>query len=427
MKWIVKPSRLHGTIHIPPSKSHTIRSLLISTLADGISKIRKPLLKGDCGSALQAARTLGAKIEMSGEDFIVQGVGGNLSGAKEFFDMGNSGTATNLFTATAALGTKPCTFDGDSSLRSRPFRPVLDALKQLGLSCTFQRPNGDLPYTLQGPIRGGTTTVDGISSQFVSALLFACPLIRNSIPTTINVINLHEQPYVELTLWWLKKQNISIEYESDFSKFVIPGNQQYHPFDMTVPADFSSATFSAIGAAIAGDDVSIRGLDFSDPQGDKAVFDILKSAGVNPQFSATGVSISSQTTPTGRIIDLNTMPDALPALSVLACASKGETQIVNVAQARIKETDRITVMREELTKMGADIEERPDGLIIRQSALKGAHVDGRDDHRVVMALSLAGMIAEGVTEIDTAESVDVSYPTFIDDFRALGAQITPAQ
>jgi 3-phosphoshikimate 1-carboxyvinyltransferase len=424
MKWKVRPSRLHGTIAIPPSKSHTIRALLVATLAQGKSTIHKPLLKGDGGSAIQAATTLGATITCTDDECVVQGIGGDFSKTRDFFDMGNSGTGTNLFTAAVALGSKKCTFDGDTSLRTRPFRPLLEALKPLGLSCSFKRETGDLPYTLCGPIRGGATTVDGISSQFVSALLFACPLINDTTPVTLSVKNLHEQPYIEMTLWWLKKQNIQIDYASDLSTFIIPGNQHYTPFDMLVLADFSSATFSAVGAAIAGSDLTITGLDFSDPQGDKGVFTILKNAGVCLDIKGSNVVISTQSNATGSIIDLNTMPDALPALAVLACASRGETHIVNVAQARIKETDRIAVMREELTKMGASIEERPDGLLIKPGRLHGAHVNGHDDHRVVMALALAGMIADGETVIDTAEAATVTYPTFVEDFRAIGAQIT---
>jgi 3-phosphoshikimate 1-carboxyvinyltransferase len=422
MKWKVTPSRLHGTIAIPPSKSHSIRALLIAALANGTSTIRKPLLTGDGKSALNATINFGADVSYEGDNCIVKGIGNDFSRVQPFFDMGNSGTGTNLFTAAVALSDKKVTFDGDNSLRSRPFRQVLEALKPLGLSYTFHREGGDLPYTICGPIKGGSTTVNGISSQFLSALLLACPLIKDP-STTISVVNLHEHPYVELTLWWLKKQNIHIEYGPDLSKFVIPGHQKYTAFDLQIPSDFSSATFAAVGAAIAGDSVKITGLDFSDPQGDKGVFDVIKEAGASQSITNDHV-ISSAGILKGKVVDLNKMPDALPALSVLACLSQGETRFVNVAQARIKETDRISVMYKELSKMGADIEELPDGLVIRNSKLKGAEVCGHDDHRVVMALALAGMVAEGETIISTAEAADVTYPSFVKDFCSIGANIT---
>jgi 3-phosphoshikimate 1-carboxyvinyltransferase len=422
MKWIVKPSTLSGTISIPPSKSHTIRALLIATLADGESVIRRPLLKGDGASAIGAAKSLGAKIDFNGDVLKVKGVGGNFNSGDEFFDMGNSGTGTNLFSSAAALGSKFRRFDGDSSLRSRPFRPVLQALKGLGVSYTLEGDPKDLPFTIQGPIKGGTTTVDGISSQFVSSLLLSCPLVKTG-DTAFTVYNIHEQPYIEMTIWWLRKQGIKFEYSSDYSKFHIYGNQSYTPFDMEIPGDFSSATFSATAAALCGKAVTLQGIDFTDPQGDKGVFDVIKQAGADVTITQNSAFISGNNKLYGKEIDLNAMPDALPALSVLACASEGTTSIVNVAQARIKETDRITVMRKELCKMGADITERPDGLVIKQSNLHGAVVHGHDDHRVVMSLALAGMIAKGETIIDTAEAADVTYPTFVDDFRKLGANI----
>lgn len=422
MKWKIRPSKLSGTILIPSSKSHTIRALLIATLADGTSVIRRPLLRGDGASAIGAAKSLGAEIIFDGDTLIVKGIGNDFNKGQEFFDMGNSGTGTNLFSSAAALGTKMRRFDGDNSLRSRPFKPVLEALKGLGVNYTLENPPRDLPFTIQGPIHGGTTTVDGISSQFVSSLLLTCPLAK--VPsTTFTVFNLHEHPYVELTLWWLKKQNIKLEYSPDLLKFTIPGNQKYTPFDMDIAGDFSSATFAAVGAAICGSSVNLTGIDFSDPQGDKGIFDLIKNAGGQVSTNSNGATVCGGVPLSGKVMDLNAMPDALPALSVLACVSSGTTSIVNVAQARIKETDRIKVMTTELSKMGADITERPDGLTINSSRLHGALVNGHDDHRVVMALALAGMVADGETIIETAEAAEVTYPTFVEDFRAIGANI----
>jgi 3-phosphoshikimate 1-carboxyvinyltransferase len=422
MKWIVKPSKLSGSITIPSSKSHTIRALLIGTLAPGTSTIRRPLLTGDGASALGAARTLGAKTSSQGDVFTISGRGSDYNSGGDFFDMGNSGTGTNLFTSAAALGSKKRKFDGDNSLRSRPFKHLLDALVPLGATYSREREYGDLPYTVWGPLKGGTTTVNGVSSQYVSSLLFSCPLIKGGV-TDFTVFNLQEVPYIELTLWWLRKQGIRVEHSPDFKSFHVPGDQSYKPFDMAVPADFSSATFAATAAALTGGPITLRGLDFTDPQGDKGVFDILKATGAVVGHGEAGVTVGAKGGLKAAVMDLNPMPDSLPAMSVLGCTLAGETRIVNVAHARIKETDRIVVMREELTKMGAIVSETPDGLVIRQSDLKGAHVSGRDDHRVVMALALAGCVAKGETVIDTAEAAAVTYPSFVDDFRALGANI----
>jgi 3-phosphoshikimate 1-carboxyvinyltransferase len=421
MKWKVTKSRLSGSIAIPPSKSHTIRALLVATLANGTSHIANALTTGDGGSAISAARGMGAQITVDKKDVTVCGIGGDFNRGSEKLDLENSGTSTNLFASVAALGSKPRTFDGDSSLRTRPFAPVLEALAQLGAKFTLASKTSDLPFIVSGPIRGGSVTVDGFSSQSVSSLLFACPCAQEN--TTIRVVNLHEKPYVEMTLAWLDKLGIRYTAWPDLTAFEIMGNQKYPVIDYTVPGDFSSATFAAVAAPLTGSCLTLQGLDFSDSQGDKLVFDIIVRMGAKVLKNGSETVVDGCDSIHGRVIDLNAIPDSLPALSVLACAAKGETRIVNVAQARIKETDRITVMAQELGKMGANITEHDDGLTIRNSKLTGTSVKGHGDHRVVMALTLAGMIAEGETVIDTAESAAVTYPTFREDFCRLGAHI----
>lgn len=420
MKWTAKKSTLSGTIEIPASKSHTIRALLIATLADGESKITKALLSGDGESALEAAKALGSKVSLDENNTLtLTGKGKAITPADSVF-MGNSGTGTRLFATAAALTDKSITFDGDSSLRSRPMLPLLKAIDALGGSYSCAEKEGHLPFTVSGPIAGGSITVDGTTSQYLSSLLLTAPLLDGD--TTISVPELNEKPYVEMTLWWLDKMGIEYSVNEEFSLFTVKGEQRYTPIRETIAGDFSSATFAAVGAALTKSRVTLTNIDFSDPQGDKGVFDILEKMGASVEIHGTSATVSAKTL-TGTVIDLNSMPDALPALSVLATAAEGETRIINVAQARIKETDRIAVMCAELSKMGANIEELEDGLIIRKSTLKGAEVDGHDDHRIVMALTLAAFVAEGKTTISTVEAADVTYPSFAADFITLGGNI----
>ena len=421
MKWRVLPSKLSGVIDVPPSKSHTIRAVLVATLSGGSSKIIRPLMSGDGASAINAAKSMGAKVEEKGDTLLITGIGNNFDLGTDDLDMGNSGTSTNLFASAAALGKRTRRFDGDGSLRLRPVKPLLIALQQLGAHYCCETAGRDLPFTVKGPLIGGNATVNGISSQFVSSLLLSCPLIPND--TTITVVDLHERPYVEITLWWLDRLGIKYEKSADMTGFHIFGGQQYRPIDLRIPADFSSATFPAVAAAVTGSELTIRGTDFSDPQGDKKVFDVLAEMGVVLRKEKTSVVVEGASGFSGREIDLNTMPDALPALAVLGCLASDTTRIVNVAQARIKETDRIAVMTQELKKMGACIQEEKDGVTVHRSDLTGAHVNGHGDHRVVMALALAGMAAKGETIIDTAESAAVTYPGFLEDFAGLGAKI----
>jgi len=420
MKWIIHPSPVSGEITIPPSKSHTVRAFLVAALAGGESVIRRPLLKGDGASAMRAAASLGAVVDVRGEDVYVTGTGADMSLGADMIDMGNSGTGLNLFCSAAALGGRMRRFDGDASLRSRPVKPLLEALDQLGVKTAVLGEGQDLPFTVRGPLTGGRAQVNGISSQYVSSLLFACPMAPED--SHITVVDLHEQPYVEITLWWLANQGIEIESSKELTTYNIRGGQRYKPFDMAIPADFSSAAFPAVAAAIGGDAIELHGLDFSDPQGDKEVFRHLEAMGARVKRDGNSVTVYGGRL-SGAILDLNSMPDALPALAVAAASANGETVFINVEQARIKETDRIAVMAAELGKMGIDVKELPDGMVVQGGSLQGANVNSHYDHRVAMALALAGMNANGETVIEGAEAAEITYPSFVEDFLKLGAQI----
>jgi 3-phosphoshikimate 1-carboxyvinyltransferase len=256
-------------------------------------------------------------------------------------------------------------------------------------------------------------------SQFVTALLFSSPLSKYD--TEIVVENLHEKSYVEITIDWLKSQHIQFEQDG-LGWFRIKGNQEYIAFDRHIPADFSTATFALCAAAITHSEILIKGLDFTDHQGDKQVFEFLEKMGVKIRHKQQGVLVKGGPL-NGIDIDMNNTPDALPALAVAGCFAEGKTRLLNVEQARLKECDRIKAITTELKKMGADIEELADGVVVGKSNLIGANVHGYDDHRMVMALALAGMAASGETYIDTAESVNVTYPDFFNDFIKLGAKL----
>ncbi|MBN1952011.1 MAG: 3-phosphoshikimate 1-carboxyvinyltransferase [Bacteroidales bacterium] len=417
MIFTAKKSNLQGEILIPASKSHTIRAVAIATMAQGRSILRNPLESADARSAFRAAMEFGATIREENGDWIIDGIGGQISKLACFVDVANSGTSLRIFSALASLTNQEITFDGDASIRKRPMTPLLSALSNLGVQVKSQ--NEKCPFTVKGPMKGGQTRVNGISSQFLTALLFACPLAEGTSEITVD--NLHERPYIEITLDWLRAQGIKFE-QKGLDWFRIPGRQKYTAFDRPIPADFSTATFALCAAAITRSEVLIKGLDFADHQGDKKVFDFLQAMGVELEHTSEGVMVRGRPLK-GLDIDMNDTPDALPALAVTACFAEGQTKLYNVAQARLKECDRISAITTELKKMGADIEEFEDGLIVRKSKLKGTQVHGYDDHRMVMSLALAGMGAEGLTEVDTAEAVAVTYPGFFNDFVALGAQM----
>ena len=422
MKLIVRKSRLKGTVVIPASKSHTIRAVAIASLAAGESLIRNPLVSSDTQSAVDCYRALGAQIDTSDSKlWRVAGTGGQITTPQQPIDVGNSGTTLRIAIGSAALAHsgQTTTFTGDEQTQTRPVGPLMDALGDLGAKCKSIKNNGRVPVEITGPLMGGKTAIAASTSQYLSSLLLCAPLAPND--TEINVTLLNEPGYVQMTLDWLDKQGIAYENQQ-FHKFKIKGNQSYKAFDATIPADFSSATFFLCAAALLADEVTLLGLDFSDSQPDKAVVDYLKEMGANISIKPNSVTVKAAALK-GIELDMNQTPDALPAMAVTAAFAEGQTRLVNVAQARGKETDRIKYMAEELKKMAVDVEELPDGLIINNSRPKSAKLNGRADHRIVMALSVAAMAIDGQCTIDTAEAISVTFPDYVKLMKQLGADM----
>lgn len=414
----VSGSQLRGRVAMPASKSHTIRAAAIAALAEGQSTLVRPLASADTDAALRAVTALGARVEPHGDTVDVHGVGGRPSPGGAI-DVANSGTTLRVMSAVAALAAGTTHLTGDAQIQSRPIAPLLEALTQLGAQAGSDLGNGCAPVTITGPMRGGRCQIECRTSQYLTALLIGCPLAPGD--THIHVTLLNERPYVSMTLDWLDRQGIEYRH-TDLTEFHIPGGQSYRPFERVVPADFSSATFFLCAAAVTGSEITLLGLDFDDPQGDRAVVDYLRQMGA--QIDIDGLELNIRGGPlTGGHFDLNATPDALPAMAVTACFAEGETVLANVPQARIKETDRIAVMASELGKMGARVEQLEDGLVVTGSPLTGAHVGGHGDHRVVMALAVAGLAAQGQTTIDTAESVAVTFPDFVELMVSLGAEM----
>ncbi len=310
---------------------------------------------------------------------------------------------------------------GDEQVCRRPCGGLARSLSELGADVFSARDNDCAPFMVRGRLRGGETVLEAVTSQFLTSLLLACPLADEDSIIKLSVLN--EKPYVEITLDWLRRLDIEFECDDEMTEFRIPGGQQFKPFTRRIPADFSSATFFLCAGALQGGDVTVKGLDLSDPQGDKAVIDYLKQMGADVEISDDAVRVRPGIGLRGCEIDMNATPDALPMMAALACFAEGQTRLVNVPQARLKETDRIAVMAGELGKMGAKTEELPDGLIIDGGSLKGAALNGHGDHRVVMSLAVAASAAQGESTINTAESVGVTFPTFVEDMINLGARI----
>ncbi len=421
MEFHCQRSTLRGRVSIPASKSHTIRAVVLGGLAEGESVLEAPLLSGDTRSAIAGMRALGAEIGMEADVWRVIGTGGQPRLRSPEVDVGNSGTTLRtLMGAAALLREGRVILTGDEQIQRRPAGPLAEALETLGASVTSLRDNGCAPFEVGGLLHGGRTVVEAVTSQYVTSLLLVCPLAEND--TVLDVPVLNERPYVQMTLDWLAFLGVEAPHAPDMSRFEVPGGRTYPAFKRRIPADFSSATFFLGAGAVGENEITCTGLDMLDSQADKAVVEYLREMGAEVTVAGDAVAVRGRGLH-GVELDLNETPDALPVMAVLGCFAEGETVLRNVAHARIKETDRIKVMACELRRMGADIEELPDGLVIRHSRLRGARVDGHGDHRVVMALALAGLCCAGDTQVSTAEAAGITFPNYADLMQALGGRI----
>ncbi|MFA5829160.1 MAG: 3-phosphoshikimate 1-carboxyvinyltransferase [Candidatus Gracilibacteria bacterium] len=437
---VTKTTSLNGKITIPSSKSQCIRALLIATLATGESVLHNVLDADDINVAIEVCKSLGAeisKIESGCHDFCLKvsgGVSSKVSTGKIF--TGNSGITTRFVLPILGLRRnfdEPILIDCDEQMRARPIASLAHALEDLGMNIKFVHDQKScLPLEVSGKLKGGHICVDGMTSQYLSALLLACPCAQEN--SEILVEDLHERPYVEMTLRWLREQNIQFKHEqnqADGGKiidiFKIKGGQTFKPFEKVIAGDFSSASYFLAAGCLFPGEVVVHGLDMNDPQGDKRMINILREMGADLTIlkndGENQIVLKGGKPLIGLKIDANDIPDLLPTLAVLGTQAEGKTEIFNVAQARIKETDRIHAMAEGLKKMGAEIDETKDSLVVYKSKLYRAQAHGYFDHRTIMALALAGMLAEGESHIDTAEGINKTFPTYVSLMNSIGAKM----
>jgi len=431
---VIKTNKLYGDAWAPASKSHSVRANFIGLLASGTSEalIRNPC--ADAYSMSKVVRHFGAKVTIMNDKWVFEGTGGNLQIPYDVIDVGNSGTGLFITYAISALLDTYIIVTGDEQIRYKPGRygqPLLKALKDLGATAAFSaRGDGKPPVIIRGIIKGGKTSLPGINSQWLTPLLIATPLAKED--SEIYVQDLHEKPYIEMTLQWLNMAGVKVEHEN-FERFYIEGNQTYRPYKFTVPGDWESASYVLVAGALMEEaEITLYGVDTRDVQGDKVIIDILKQMGADivvKNYGLDGITIRSTGKLEGIEIDCRNIPDAIPHLAVLGCHAKGKTVLRNIAASRLKETDRPAVIKKELQKMGAKIElkEEENEMIVYHSKLHGAWIDGHMDHRIVMATALAGMIADGTTVISDAEYYKKSFPTFYETFKSLGANMLRVQ
>ena len=414
---IIPSVKLSGKIIIPSSKSQTIRALLISVFSRGVSYIKHPLISDDTESCINAVKAMGADVNILENGDITVDATYAFSDMDELsIDAGNSGTTEYLsLPMLSSLGIQ-VNIDGDEMLRKRPLKPLLDALESLGAET--ESTEGFPPASIRGPLDGGECTIECKTSQYLSGLLLGAPLAIGDSHIKCSV--LYEKPYVKMTLKWLNDQGIKYRISDDLEEVWVKGGQSYKPLDTYIEGDFSSASFFFVAAAIHGTEVTVEGLDKNSTQGDKEILNILEKMGCSIEWNGMAVTVKGPDKLKGGVFDLNAIPDTLPALSVAAAFAEGDTILENVEQARIKETDRIKVMRENLNELGVEAEERRDALVVHgNGSVKGGKAKSYGDHRVIMALAILGTRTEEETEIDDVSAASVTFPTFFDLLKTL--------
>ena len=423
----ISQSTVSGRARAPPSKSYTHRAILAAGYADGAT-VHDPLLSADTRATARAVEAFGGSVaERDGGDaLVVEGFDGEPAVPDDVIDCANSGTTMRLVTAAAALADGTTVLTGDESLRSRPQGPLLKAVEQLGGRAESTRDNGQAPLVVGGPIVGGTAAMPGdVSSQFVTALLMAGAPTQAGVDVTLQT-ELKSAPYVEITQEVL--EDFGVRTRKTKRGFSVQGSQRYRPTDgkYHVPGDFSSMSYLlAAGALAAADEVVVGGAQPS-AQGDSAIVEILERMGADIEWDREAGKITvSRADLQGIEVGVADTPDLLPTIAVLGAAAGGTTRITDCEHVRYKETDRVTAMAESLSAMGATVEESADELAIHgeETTLEGATLDGRGDHRIVMSLAVAGLVADGTTTITGAEHVDVSFPEFFDVIDGLGAAV----
>jgi 3-phosphoshikimate 1-carboxyvinyltransferase len=410
---LITPGIMEGTLVVPPSKSISHRLLIMAALSQKKCSIKNILCSDDIHITLDALNKMGFIFELT--DNTVQFVGKhNILTERVHIYLENSGTSARLLTAVAATMPGEFILDGSERMRERPMLPLIEALNQLGSDIVHNR--GYLPIRIRGKrLTGGEVTVEvSQSSQFLTALLLIAPLLREGLVIYAQG-NMASRSYVDLTLSLLAKYKI--QFKTEDNKIYIPGNQLYQVFDTIVEGDFSSASYFAVGPVISGGEIYLKNLDKNSRQGDIIILEILKQAGARVEWESNGVRITSAKLK-GIKVNLQSHPDIVPTVAVMALFSEGTSILKNVSHLRFKESDRLGVLVENIERLGGSASINGGDLFIEPRPLKGNSLLTYNDHRMAMSFALVGLRIPGV-KIENPDCVKKSFPNFWDEFERL--------
>jgi 3-phosphoshikimate 1-carboxyvinyltransferase len=416
MKVLIYRGQVKGRVSAPPSKSYTIRGVMCAALANGESEIMNPLISDDTRAALNVLRQVGIRIHEKEDRWQV--IGGNLHKPGADLFCGESAATLRLVTAICSLIPGRCRLTAGPSLSNRPVKPLVQALQQLGVSCYCQ---GDFAPVIVngGRLRGGVAELPGnISSQFVSALLLIAPLADEEVTIRLTT-PLESKPFLLMTIDCLERFGIKVEFSQDLREFRV-AKQIYQPAQYRVEGDWSSASYLLAMGAVAGE-VTVGNVNPLSRQGDKLILDFLRDMGVSVETNRDRVTVRKSKL-NAMWADLSDCIDLLPTMAVLASVADGASEFTGIERARIKESDRVSAVREGLERMGISVTEERNRLIVTGSNPKGSVINPRDDHRIAMAFSILGLLA-GETTIDNAECVSKTFPGFWETLKKLGSEV----
>jgi 3-phosphoshikimate 1-carboxyvinyltransferase len=411
----IEPSKLKGGVEIPSSKSICHRAVICGGLSQGISRIGNVNFSQDINATIEAMKSFGMGVEKSRNSVKIFGAK-ELKVVKDSIDCFESGSTLRFLIPIAALTGQKVVFSGRGELANRPLEPYYKLFDEKNIY--YKNEEGKLPLTIEGKLEPGEYRIRGdVSSQFISGLLFALPLLDGDSKIIITT-ELESKPYVDLTVDMLKRFSVNVD-NIGYTEFFIKGNQKYEAVECSIEGDFSQASFW-LAAGILGADIECQGLSMASLQGDKAILDIIKEMGGGIEQHGDKIkALPSKTR--GIVFDASECPDLVPIVTVLASLSEGTTEIINSGRLRIKECDRLKAICTELNKIGADIEEKEDGLTIRgREQLKGGKTHSWGDHRIAMSLAVASIRCSEPLVIEDSSSVNKSYPEFWKHFRMLG-------
>ena len=414
----IKPvQNLQATITVPGSKSYTNRALLIAGLTDGECRLEKPLVSDDTKYMIRALKAFGISVQEEKEAFIVSGRGGKLSTPEEDIFIGNAGTTMRFLTTFSALVPGKTRLDGDERMRQRPLADLLHCLTQMGVKAVSANGNGCPPIDIAGgEVPGGEVQLAGDkSSQYLTSILLSAPYFKND--TCIHIQgDLTSKSYADITLEIMKTFGVSVINES-YQRFKVKAGDRYNAQTYQVESDWSSASYFLAAAAVTGGEVTLTDINPHSVQGDAQFTSVLEKMGCRVEKKSNTLQIKGNPLK-GITINMNNMPDAVQTLAVTALFAEGETVIQGIGNLRIKETDRILALANELTRLGAEVETGEDYLVIRPGDYRGAEIETYDDHRMAMSFAVAGLKIPGI-RIKNPTCVEKSFPDFFQRFANL--------